>query len=212
MRPFFIAACLMLPATAFSANILNVEVENISDQGPIPMKHALCEATPDGRSTDGENLRPGIDWSTGPEGTKSYVVLVTDPDVPADFSNADKPGKVVKKDAPRQLFYHWALADIPVSTTHLPGGPSNENPSIGTAAKNSLGDYLPEARLYGGPCPPWNDERVHHYTYAVFALDVESLKLGAEATAQDVEEAIKGHILATGEVTGTYTLNPKLSQ
>lgn len=212
MRFLPLAVALLATSPAFAAAELNVEVENIHDNDTIPMKHALCEATPDGKSTAGENLRPAMRWSGAPEGTQSFAVLVTDPDVPADFTDAGKDGKVVKQDAPRQLFYHWALADIPANTTSIPGAPSDQNPAFGVPAKNSLGAYLPNAHFYGGPCPPWNDERLHHYSYSVFALDVASLNLKNDATAQDLEKAMKGHVLATGNVTGTYSLNPKLSQ
>lgn len=63
---------------------------------------------------------------------------------------------------------------------------------------------------YDGPCPPWNDEIIHHYHFTVYALDVPSLGLtgrfgGAEALAQ-----IGKHVLARGEWLGTYTLNPAL--
>ena len=63
---------------------------------------------------------------------------------------------------------------------------------------------------YDGPCPPWNDELVHHYTYAVHALDVAALDVEGDFTAADVRAAMEGHVLASASITGTYTNNPSL--
>ena len=61
---------------------------------------------------------------------------------------------------------------------------------------------------YDGPCPPWNDERLHHYVFTVYALDVGSLGLSGSFTAPDALKAMEGHILAQASWTGTYTQNP----
>ena len=63
---------------------------------------------------------------------------------------------------------------------------------------------------YDGPCPPWNDEIIHHYYFTVFALDVSSLELSGSFGGPDVLAAMRGHILAEGRWVGTYTLNPDL--
>ena len=63
---------------------------------------------------------------------------------------------------------------------------------------------------YDGPCPPWNDSIVHHYVFTVYALDVERLEVKGEATPENVEAALKGHVLAEAKLTGTYSLNPRL--
>ena len=62
---------------------------------------------------------------------------------------------------------------------------------------------------YDGPCPPWNDSILHHYHFIVYALDVPSLALSGRFTGADAEKAMAGHVLARGEVMGTYTLSPK---
>jgi Raf kinase inhibitor-like YbhB/YbcL family protein len=64
---------------------------------------------------------------------------------------------------------------------------------------------------YDGPCPPWNDSLVHHYHFTVYALDVESLGLSGDFTAEDVKQAAEGHTLGSAAITGTYTLNPRLT-
>ncbi|MBV8652039.1 MAG: phospholipid-binding protein, partial [Alphaproteobacteria bacterium] len=63
---------------------------------------------------------------------------------------------------------------------------------------------------YDGPCPPWNDKRVHHYHFKVYALDVPSLTLTGNFGSKEALAAIAKHTLAMGEAVGTYTQNPDL--
>jgi Raf kinase inhibitor-like YbhB/YbcL family protein len=65
-------------------------------------------------------------------------------------------------------------------------------------------------RGYDGPCPPWNDERLHHYTFTVYALSVDRLQLEGDFTAVDARAAMDGHVLAEASLTGTYTNNPSV--
>lgn len=212
MRLFTLMTTTLVASAAWAAPAtLNVKVDGIArNDDRIPAKYALCQPSADGKSKDGENLRPGIQWSGAPAATRSFAVVVKDPDVPADFSDAGKDGKIVQKDAKRQLFYHWALADIPAEVTKIPGDQSSNAPDFGVKASSSLEKYVADATQYGGPCPPWNDERIHHYHFTVYALDVDTLKLPMKPTAVQVEKAVEGHVLASGSVTGTYTLNPSL--
>ncbi|MEA3502325.1 MAG: phospholipid-binding protein, partial [Actinomycetota bacterium] len=69
------------------------------------------------------------------------------------------------------------------------------------------GDYYG----YDGPCPPWNDSLVHHYVFTVSALDTKSLDLPERFGGLDARAAMESHVLASAEITGTYTLNPRLS-
>ena len=63
---------------------------------------------------------------------------------------------------------------------------------------------------YDGPCPPWNDEILHHYVFTVYALDVPKLAVSGDFACRDALKAMEGHILDRAVLTGTYTLNPKL--
>ena len=191
---------------------MRVTVEGIESGKPIPPQFALCKATEDGKSTKGENIRPTIAWEGAPKETQSFAVIISDPDVPADFTDAGQEGKTLDADMPRQLFYHWALVDIPADIRQLEGGNARKNPVTGRALKNDLVAYVPNPRQYGGPCPPWNDLRLHHYYFTVYALDVPKLELRPNATARDAVEALKAHTLRTGEVVGTYALNPALQR
>jgi Raf kinase inhibitor-like YbhB/YbcL family protein len=205
------AALLATSALAAPAK-LDVKVDGITENQPIAEKYALCKPTKDGKSENGDNKRPTISWSGAPEGTKSYAVIVQDPDVPASFTKTGKDGEVIGAEEKRQDFYHWALLDIPADKKEIDGGRSSRAPKFGTPANNDLGSYLSDTHNYGGPCPPWNDERVHHYHFKVYALDTEKLELPKDATAKQADKALmkSPHVLARGAVTGTYTLNAKL--
>jgi Raf kinase inhibitor-like YbhB/YbcL family protein len=68
------------------------------------------------------------------------------------------------------------------------------------------GDYFG----YDGPCPPWNDTLVHHYVFTLYALDVEKCPVEGTFTAQEVLDAVEGHVLDEAILTGTYSLNPEV--
>ena len=68
------------------------------------------------------------------------------------------------------------------------------------------GDY----HGYEGPCPPWNDERLHHYQFILYAVDFESCPVSGRFTGQDVQQAIDGHVIAETKLTGIYSLNPEV--
>jgi Raf kinase inhibitor-like YbhB/YbcL family protein len=123
---------------------------------------------------DGQNVAPPLEWSGVPKQSKSLAVICDDPD------------------APSGTFTHWVQYDIPASTQKL-----GEGASVGTAGVNSFGKTG-----FGGPCPPIKD-RAHHYHFHVYALDVESLG-SAGLSKNDALEAMSGHILAEGELVGTY--------
>ena len=61
---------------------------------------------------------------------------------------------------------------------------------------------------YDGPCPPWNDERLHHYHFVLYATDLARCPVEGAFTGQQVRTALAGHVLAEAKLTGTYSLNP----
>ena len=65
---------------------------------------------------------------------------------------------------------------------------------------------------YDGPCPPWNDERMHRYRFVVYALDVDTLGLSGRFTGGTLREAVAGHVLASAELSACYTLNPAVGK
>ena len=139
---------------------------------------------PETYAAEKQNISPPINWGKGPEGTKSYVLIVDDPDV--------------KQNPP---FTHWVLYNLPADATRLdeavPGTPRLSKPDgafQGPNDRGSIGWY--------GMRPPAGDP-AHSYHFQVFALD-RMLDLPHGASRAQVIDAMKGHVLATGELVGTY--------
>jgi len=211
-KPLLLAVFIMqtgIPSSARAQDamaLLSVTVNGIEDGKSIPNKFASCVADGNGATRKGKNISPAISWSGAPAAAKSYAVIVVDKDVPANFESANKAGKMIAADAPRKDFYHWVLIDIPATTTNLP---ENAKPP-GIIGRNDMGTKSKSTNGYDGPCPPWNDDRLHYYHFQVYALDISSLGLKTPFTGKQAEDAIKGHILTKGEVIGAYATNPKL--
>ena len=203
-------SCLITDAFAQAPVLgtLDIKVKGIAENKPIPEKFAYCAADGKGRTKNVDDITPAISWSGAPKGTQSYALIVVDPDVPANFDNANKPDKTIAADAPRTNFYHWTLVDIPAKTKSLAEIKDKRTVNIGKASYGINGVNGFGFPGYDGPCPPWNDERLHHYHFKLYALDVPSLKLPEPVKAMDAEAALKGHVLAQGEVVGTYTTHP----
>ncbi len=134
----------------------------------------------------GENVSPDLSWSGVPEGTRELVLLVEDPDAP--FPSP---------------FVHWILHHVPPTVTSLPVGvpttpvvESLRSAVQGTNDAKTIGFY--------GPQPPLG-HGVHHYHFQLFALDV-ILQKGPEATRDDLAQMMEGHVLADGELVGTYEM------
>jgi Raf kinase inhibitor-like YbhB/YbcL family protein len=131
-------------------------------------------------SCEGSDISPPLKWTNAPANTKSFALIADDPDAPAG------------------TWVHWVLYDLPPNTTGLPEDVAKTQFIAGNA-KQGLNSW---PRLgYGGPCPP--PGKPHRYFFKLYALDTMlDLKLGA--TKKDVEAAMKGHILAEGQLMGTY--------
>ncbi|MBY0407966.1 MAG: YbhB/YbcL family Raf kinase inhibitor-like protein [Rickettsiales bacterium] len=204
--------------SAFTLNLGGVK-----NGGFIPPRFAYCTANGSGGTKDGPNLNPAMRWSPPPPGSKSLALLVTDPDVPQDFSKANVPGERIEADAPRRMFYHWVLVDIPIHVGGLlegidskgitPGGNDWGTKAYGTNGQNDYASISPGPHGgYEGPCPPWNDARVHRYHFTLYALDIPSLKLPSPVTGPQAEVAMRGHILAQSEVVASFSTNKQLQQ
>jgi len=143
--------------------------------------------------------------------------------------DVNQEGRMVLFDVPRVDFYHWVLVDIPADCTEIAAGAysngvtarGKSGPDAPYGTRQGINDYTgwfaqdPDMAGdyygYDGPCPPWNDARMHHYVFTLYALDVPRLEVAGRFTGQDVRKAIAGHILAQASITGTYTLNPALA-
>lgn len=134
------------------------------------------ELIPQRHTCDGDDVSPRLEWGEGPAGTRSFALIVDDPD------------------APGGTFTHWVLHDLPADVHELPEGDG----SIGVAGRN---DFHKDG--YGGPCPPPNHGH-HRYFFRLYALDIEALDLPPGAARGAVEERMEGHILARSDVMGKY--------
>ncbi len=129
---------------------------------------------PEKYSCDGRNLSPPLKWDGAPEKTKSLAIIADDPD------------------APSGTFTHWVLYDLPAKTSELKEGASG-------AGKEGVNSF--KKMGYSGPCPPPNG--AHRYVFHVYALDIDSVGK-AGLSKQDVSAAMKGHVLAEGQLIGKY--------
>lgn len=128
----------------------------------------------------GEDSSPALSWNEPPEGTQSFALIMDDPDAPAG------------------TWVHWVLFNIPASARGLSEAiPSGETlPDGSMHGENSSGNLG-----YNGPCPP---SGTHHYFFKLYALD-ETLGLSVGADNAELLQAMEGHILAQGELMGTFS-------
>ncbi len=174
----------------------------------------------------GSNHSPQLTWLELPAGSRSLVLTCIDPDVPSSGTNVNQEGLTVPADLPRVDFTHWVVVDIPATVEGLEEGECSTGVIAGgkreppgpAGARQGLNDYTgfmasdPDMRGdylgYDGPCPPWNDERLHHYRFTLYATDLDHCPVEGKFTTADVLAAIAGHVLGEASLTGTYSLNP----
>ncbi len=161
-----------------------VAAERASQAGPFELRSTAFEnggEIPVRFTCDGENLAPPLEWSGAPPETRSFALIVEDPD------------------APSGVFRHWAVYNIAAGRTLLPEATGQE------AATEPLGygiNDFGKAR-YDGPCPP-QGHGVHHYHFRLAALNVQTLNVPLRASVADVWKTAEPHILAEAELTGIY--------
>ncbi len=207
---FFVTSCLVTCYGAHAADTgMVVTSTGISDNMPIASKYTFCMPDGSGKTKDSDNISPQISWSGAPDGTKSYALVVVDPDVPAKFDDANKVGKTIDANFPRQNFYHWVLLNIPAATNQIAEG-KGKDAKFGNPLVNDFASFIKDKPAqaflgYDGPCPPFNDARLHHYHFIVYALDVESLPALEFTTGKEAISDIAKHAIAKGELVGTYS-------
>ena len=130
-------------------------------------------------SCDGDDVSPPLSWTGVPEGTRSLALISDDPDA-------------------RGTWVHWVLYGIPAEVEELSEAMATTDVTPG-GAKNGKNDF--KKLGYGGPCPPKGSP--HRYFFKVYALDIE-LELDSGANKKELLEAMEGHVLARGQLMGTY--------
>lgn len=203
---------------------MRVTSRSFANNERIPAANAMGVPGPQG-PVAGPNRNPHLAWSDYPATTRSFAVVCHDPDVPSRPDDVNKPGRTVPFDLPRIDFHHWVLVDISAGTTEIAEGadsdgitPRGKGPGPGPVGVRGINDYTSwfagdpgmegDYGGYDGPWPPFNDERLHHYHFTVYALDVPSLGLGTRFTGPDALRAMEGHVLDTTALVGVYAINP----
>lgn len=149
---------------------MHLSSTSFQDGSRIPAKYTCS----------GAGISPQLAWNAPPAATASLALIVTDPD------------------APRGIFTHWVLYDLPAETRALPEGLPGvgQLPDGALQGRNDFGEIG-----YGGPCPPPGSP--HHYIFTLYALDAK-LNLPVGEKRAQVEAAMQGHILASGKLIGLF--------
>ena len=180
IKKFFLLTLAVLFCSTF-LNSFNIEADEptslslrstaFKDGGKIPKKYTC----------DGEDVSPPLSWSGAPYGTKSYVIIMEDPD------------------APGGTFTHWVLYDLPAGLTNLSEGVEKKS-DLKEGPKQGVNDF---GRVgYGGPCPPGG---THRYIFTLYALDIAGLDLKGKATREEVLNTARGHVISKTNLIGTYS-------
>jgi Raf kinase inhibitor-like YbhB/YbcL family protein len=175
------AACGVLtscgPTTTAPPNLPRIKLESAAfkEGGQIPAKYTC----------DGANISPPLSWSGVPDSVKSQVLICTDPD------------------APRGVWTHWLMWNLPAASRKLLEGFSEKSTLVNGAVQGT-NDFKKIG--WGGPCPP---SGTHRYVFTIYALD-QSLpsSLSSRTTREELLKAMQGHIIAEGELTAKYARRP----
>jgi Raf kinase inhibitor-like YbhB/YbcL family protein len=154
---------------------LSLTSSAFNQQGEIPARYT-CEAK-------GREVSPPLSWTGVPPGAKSLALIVDDPDAP-------------DPKAPQRTWVHWVLYNLPPTASGLPEAVDTKDLPAGT--REGSNDW--HRTGYGGPCPPIGR---HRYFFKLYALDAQLPDLG-HADKRRLEQAMEGHVLARGELIGTY--------
>src|SRR6516164_4204227 len=133
---------------------------------------------PDLHTCQGADLAPSLEWSGAPAETRSFALVLEDPDAPAG------------------VWCHWLLYDVGGKVHNLAQG--FRPGALGLSGANDFGNPG-----YGGPCPP-KGNGPHRYFFKLYALDVHTLGLPAGVKRAELLQALKGHILGEAQYMGRF--------
>ena len=180
MRASALATALLLAATVFpgchGSTVLGQGKPDLQLNSPSIANGQI----PQKFTCDGADTSPQLEWDAPPAATKSFALTVVD------------------YDAPVGSFVHWTLYDLPPEARSLPGGVPTQA-QLPDGSRQGQNDF--DKVGYGGPCPPEGSS--HRYTFSLYALD-SKLNLASGATRTQLEAAVKGHILARGQLVARY--------
>ncbi len=184
MKQTLMAGLIALSAFGGAAQAQSFELSSgdIAADETINLRYVF-----NGMGCTGQNLSPSLSWTNAPVGTKSFALMVHDPDAPTGGAG----------------FWHWVVINIPASATGLAQGVGTpEGRALAAAGARQIPTDFGTPG-WGGPCPPVGDTP-HRYHFTVYALNVDQLDLPANATASLAGFMVNSHALAKAELTARY--------
>lgn len=173
-----VLALVLTSTSVFAQGSFRLTSADVAEGGTIKAEQVL-----NGFGCSGQNVSPALQWAGAPAGTRSFALIVHDPDAPTGVGG----------------FTHWIVYNIPASATgldkgagagKLPAGAAQATTSFGTAG-------------WGGPCPPAGD-KPHRYVFTLYALNTATVTLPPNATQALAGFTINGSKLATATLTAQY--------
>jgi Raf kinase inhibitor-like YbhB/YbcL family protein len=188
VRAFVAAACwpiLCFAPAGASAQTFQLSSTDMKPGEPMPNRYVFS-----GMGCKGENLSPELSWSGAPDGTRSFALMVHDPD-----ANTGGAG-----------IWHWVVINIPATTQSLPAGASTSNGAKMPAGSRQIAnDYMgiTGSPAWGGPCPP-KGQRAHNYNFTLYALKVDKLDLPPAATASQAGFFVNLNAIGKAQLSISY--------
>jgi len=177
--------CAALASTGFASATAAEQKPPSKEKGTMNIQisstaFAEGQLIPEKHTGQGRDASPPLKWTGAPANTRSFALIADDPDAPVG------------------TWVHWVLYDLPATTTELPED-TPKTQYLPSGAKQGINDFR---RLgYGGPMPP--PGKPHRYFFKLYALD-KVLDLKPGLTKIDLLQAMEGHVLAEGQLMGTY--------
>jgi Raf kinase inhibitor-like YbhB/YbcL family protein len=178
MRAILAVAALTLAAPALAAAPFTLKSSEVKQGGTLTEQQVF-----NGFGCSGQNVSPELSWQNAPQGTKSFALMVHDPDAPTGSG-----------------WWHWVVYDIPANVTELPTGAGSGKAALPEGAKQGKTDFGSPG--WGGPCPP--PGKPHRYVFTVFALKVDKLDVPADATGAFVGFMARANAIANASLTAKY--------
>lgn len=179
-REFVLIGMLVATATAGRAQTAGFRLTSTDVKGGTFAQAQLANVM----GCTGTNVSPELAWSGAPQGTKSFVLTVYDPDAPTGSG-----------------WWHWVVVNIPATATALPNGASRNAAKLPKGALETRTDFGTPG--YGGPCPPAGD-KPHRYIFTVYALKVDKLDVTADSSAAQIGFMSRSNSLGSATFTATH--------
>ena len=181
----FSAILLCFAAAVASAQAFQLSSTDMKPGEPMPNRYVFS-----GMGCKGENLSPELSWSGAPEGTKSFALMVHDPD-----ANTGGAG-----------IWHWVVINIPATTQSLPAGASTaDGAKMPAGSRQVANDYIgiTGSPAWGGPCPP-KGQKAHSYNFTLYALKIDKLDLPPAATASQAGFFVNLNAIGKAQLSISY--------